>query len=382
MLLLRTLMPVFLVAAVVSSSIAQAAPLTASDPTEDESNQSSAAEIGPMVARAVAYLETSRNEEGAFSPQLGPAVSGLVATGLLRHGRSINDPLVADAVEYVAGFAQPDGGIYSPGSTHRNYETCIAIQCLKEAADAPGAEKDYAEMLSAAEKFVKGIQWNEEDGHGIESTSYGGAGYGSHKRPDLSNTSFLIDALHSLGRGEDDPAIQRALVFVSHTQNLESPANTTEFAAKVNDGGFYYTPAAGGSSQAGETANGGLRSYASMTYAGLKSMIYAGVGPDDKRVKAAFNWIRRNYSLDSNPGMGTSGLYYYYHTFAKALDAMDQPTITDADGTTHDWRADLRDKLAEEQLPSGAWVNENERWLESDPNLATAYSLLALSYCK
>ena len=74
---------------------------------------------------------------------------------------------------------------------------------------------------------------------------------------------------------------------------------------------------------AGKLPNGGLRSYASMTYAGLKSMIHAGVGPDDPRVKAAVEWLRKHYSLDENPGMGKSGLYYYYHTFAKALDAIE-----------------------------------------------------------
>ena len=73
---------------------------------------------------------------------------------------------------------------------------------------------------------------------------------------------------------------------------------------------------------AGKTPDGGLRSYGSMTYAGLKSMIYAGVGPDDPRVKAAFKWAQKHYDLKTNPGMGTAGLYYYYHTFAKALDAM------------------------------------------------------------
>ena len=76
-----------------------------------------------------------------------------------------------------------------------------------------------------------------------------------------------------------------------------------------------------------------------MTYAGLKSMIYAGVGPDDPRVKAAFEWISDHYALAENPGMGTSGLYYYYHTFAKALDAAGDNTVTDAGGTSHDWRA-------------------------------------------
>jgi squalene-hopene/tetraprenyl-beta-curcumene cyclase len=128
--------------------------------------------------------------------------------------------------------------------------------------------------------------------------------------------------------------------------------------------------------------NGGLRSYGSMTYAGLKSMIYAGVDADDSRIQAAMKWLQKHYTLEENPGMGTSGLYYYYHTFAKALDATGEETFTDADGAEHDWRAELVAKLAEEQQPTGAWVNTNERWLEADPNLSTAYVLLALSYCK
>src|SRR5690606_19174736 len=111
--------------------------------------------------------------------------------------------------------------------------------------------------------------------------AYGGAGYGSHRRPDLSNTSFLIDALKATGNGPDDEAMQKALIFVSRCQNLETEHNTTPFAAKNPDGGFYYTPAAGGTSQAGTLPDGGLRSYASMTYAGLKSMIYCGLEKDD-----------------------------------------------------------------------------------------------------
>lgn len=337
--------------------------------------------VGPIVDRAVAYLKTARDADGAYSPHVGPAVTGLVATGLLRHGRSINDPMVADAVAYVAGFAKPDGGIYADDSMYRNYETCIAIQCLQEAANAPNATEDYAELLAGAEAFVKGLQWDEAEGHDVSSTSYGGAGYGRHKRPDLSNTSYLIDALHSLGRGADDPAMQRALAFVSRTQNLETEHNTTEFAAKVNDGGFYYTPAAGGSSQAGETADGGLRSYASMTYAGLKSLIYAGVDANDPRVKAAADWVSKHYSLAENPGMGRQGLYYYYHTFAKALDAIGGETLVDSEGVAHDWRAELVETLAAAQQPTGAWVNDTSRWMEADPNLVTGYALLALSYC-
>jgi squalene-hopene/tetraprenyl-beta-curcumene cyclase len=334
--------------------------------------------LGQAVARALAYFEDAQADDGSFSASAGPGITAIVASALLRNGRTVDDPVVARALKYLEGHLHEDGGIYQEGSRYKNYETSLAIVCFKE------ANKDgrYDKLLAGAEKFVKEQQWDEGEGHEISSMSYGGAGYGSHERPDLSNTSFLVDALHAVGRGEDDPALQKALVFISRCQNLESQHNTTEFADKVNDGGFYYTIAAGGQSQAGQTPEGGLRSYGSMTYAGLKSMIYAGVSRDDPRVKAAYEWIRRHYTLEENPGMGAQGLYYYYHTFAKALATIGDDQLVDADGAVHDWRAELAQQLISTQKPDGSWINSNTRWLEGDPNLVTGYALLALSYCQ
>ena len=119
-----------------------------------------------------------------------------------------------------------------------------------------------------------------------------------------------------------------------------------------------------------------------MTYAGLKSMIYAGVDKDDHRVKAATTWIRKHYDLDSNPGMGDAGLYYYYHTFAKTMDALGEDTFVDDEGNKHNWKQELVAELGSRQNPDGSWTNKNERWLEAEASLATAYSLLALSYCR
>ena len=331
------------------------------------------------VQQAIAYLQTTgQASDGSFSAQSGPAVTALVAAAVLRNGRSPEDPLVAKSLKYLEGFVRDDGGIYSEGSGVKNYETCLAIQCFAEA----NRNGRYDKLLKAADKFVRELQWDGGEGHELSSLSYGGAGYGKSKRPDLSNTSFLIDALKAAGAKADDEALKKALVFVSRCQNLETEHNTTPFAAKVGDGGMYYTPAAGGLSQAGKTPEGGLRSYGSMTYAGLKSMIFAGVGPDDPRVKAAYKWAQQHYDLASNPGMGDAGLYYYYHTFAKALDAIGEDTIVDADGNKHDWRAELVAELARRQKPNGSWVNENARWLEGDANLVTGYALLTLSYCR
>ena len=332
-----------------------------------------------LVDRAVGFLRsTGQAADGSYAAYAGPGVTSVVTTGLLQNGISPRDPLVAKSLKYLRGFVQADGGIYQTGTLYGNYETCLAIMCFTEA----NTDGRYDEVLANAEKYIKKIQWDEEEGHDITSNSYGGAGYGKHERPDLSNTTFLIDALKARGVGADDEAMQRALTFVSRCQNLETEHNTTAFAAKNPDGGFYYTPAAGGSSQAGETPTGGLRSYGSMTYAGLKSMIYAGVGPDDPRVKAAFKWISKHYGLDQNPGMGDAGLYYYYHTFAKALDAMEIDQVKDDRGVAHDWRAELLAKLARRQQEDGSWLNENSRWLEGDPSLVTGYALLALSYCR
>ncbi|MCR9118591.1 MAG: hypothetical protein NXI22_16770 [bacterium] len=329
--------------------------------------------------RAISFLKTKgQAEDGSFSSHAGPGVTSLVATALLRHGVSPDDPQLSKSLKYLEGFIQSDGGIYTTGTTHRNYETCLALMAFSASND----DGRYDKVIKKARGFLEGLQWDETEGKDQSDTNYGGAGYGGHKRPDLSNTTFMIDALKAAGATDDDQAMQRALLFVSRCQNLETEHNSTPFAAQNPDGGFYYTPAAGGTSQAGETDQGGLRSYGSMTYAGLKSMIFAGVGPEDERVKAAIGWLSKNYDLESNPGMGSSGLYYYYHTFAKALDAVGKDSFKDSKGVAHNWRAELVDSLVSQQKPDGSWVNENERWLEGDANLVTGYALLALSYCK
>jgi len=333
-----------------------------------------------MRSKAVAYLQNiGQAADGSFSGEAGPGITSIVTVALIRNGVTEADPAVAKALNYLLGFRRPDGGIYQEGSLYRNYETCLAILCFVEA----NKDGKYDEVIERANAFVREIQVGSDGSVARNKDEFGGSGYGKHKRPDLSNTTFLIEALRAAGASADDEAIQRALVFVSRSQNLESEHNSTKHAPKINDGGFFYTPAAGGSSQAGETANGGLRSYASMTYAGLKSMIYAGVDQDDLRIKAALSWIRKNYDVSENPGMGASGHYYYLHTFAKTLRALEIDEVQSVDGQRHNWRGDLISELSRRQKRNGSWFNtRNTRWLEGDENLVTGYALLALSYCR
>ncbi len=230
------------------------------------------------VQKGIDYLRTKgQADDGSFSAAAGPGITAIVATSMLENGRTPEDPTVAKSLKYLTSFVKPDGGIYAPKSRLRNYETCLGVLCFA-AANRNGR---YDEILRNADKFLKGLQFGDEDGRKADDISYGGVGYGGSERPDLSNTHFLVEALEAAGDGPDDEAVKRALVFVSRCQNLESPANTTQFPAKNPDGGFYYTPIGEGSSPAGKTPNGGLRSYGSMSYAGLKSMIFAGLKADE-----------------------------------------------------------------------------------------------------
>lgn len=328
--------------------------------------------------RGANFLKTSQANDGSWTSAEAPGISGLVTFSLLQAGVPATDPTVEKALKHLGTFVQEDGGIYFPKSPHRNYETAICLLAF----NAANNQGKYDGLIKHADQFLRKLQWDDSEQCDKSDPKYGGAGYGrTGDRPDLSNTTFFLDALQAAGATKDDPAVQKALIFLSRCQNLESEHNTTPFSSKVNDGGFYYTPAAGGNSQAGNTENGGLRSYASMTYAGLKSMIFAGLTPDDKRVKAALEWITKHYSVEQNPGLGEQGLYYYFQIFAKSLATMNLDYATDEQGKTHDWRKELAEHLFQLQRDNGAWLNKNERWYEADPNLSTAYVLMALKYC-
>ena len=172
-------------------------------------------------------------------------------------------------------------------------------------------------------------------------------------------------------------------MFVSRCQNLETEYNTTPFAAKNPDGGFYYTPAAGGAAGR-QTDDGGLRSYGSMTYAGLKSMIYAGLGPDDPRVKAAVTMACKALRPERKTrAWARPACIYYYQTFAKALAAVAR-TISSKTPTAskHDWRKELiRSWSSARQKADGSWVNESTAGWKGTPNLVTGYACWRSSYC-
>ncbi|HYV35140.1 MAG TPA: prenyltransferase/squalene oxidase repeat-containing protein [Gemmataceae bacterium] len=337
------------------------------------------------VDKAIAYLKSSQDAKGGWSTDNNPGVTGVALTGLLKTKRvTPNDPVAKKALDYIESLINVEKGHIAgkdPKVQLQNYVTSINLMALVEANN-----DKYKAVIADAVKFLKKLQWDEEEGKKFEDDYYGGAGYDTKSRPDLSNTQMFLDALHAAGIPKDDPAMKKAMIFVSRCQNLPTEANNRPWAGKISDGSFIYTASDGGVTKVNDDGpDKGLPGYGSMTYAGIKSLIYCGVSKDDQRVKKAYEWIQNNYSVDKNPGMPEAraewGLYYYYHTMAKCLDVMGVDEVVDAKGVKHNWRSDIIGALAKRQQKDGSFVN-NKQWMEADPNLTTGYALMALSYCR
>jgi len=352
--------------------------------------------VRTAIDKGLDYLRETQDESGAWMTHIRaaptdqpdkPSPIAVAVTALAVKAFVQEDPQWLEseagikAMRYIESAQAADGSF--EGGALTNYVTSSVVSALA----AVGDQDDY-DLLTGGVEWLKTNQWDQTEGLSGRQDWFGGAGYGGHGRPDMSNTQMMLDALYEAGVSPDEPVMQKALAFVSRAQNLEQ-TNKAEWAG--NDGGFIYTPANGGESMASEAAGEGrygekipegeprsLRSYGSMTYAGFKSMLYAGLSPDDVRVRAAFDWIRRHWTFEKNPGLGQQGLYYYYHTLARALYVAQQHDITDVDGETHNWRAEMIDAIVSRQRDDGSWKNSADRWLEGEPELATIYSVLAL----
>lgn len=412
------------------------------------------------IDKGIAYLRTQQAEDGSWMNKIGPAVTGLALNALLNQPEiGPDDPAAAKAIAYILKNAQADGSIRNgPDGILPSYNTALCLSALAPVRNDP----KVAEVIKKGQDYLKGSQWiigmTDPNGKVIDEKHpfVGGFGYGKYGRPDISNTQMALQALHDTGVDCEDPVFQRALTFLNNLQATEGNDLYKDKFEKL-DGGFIYAPSVNSDNidkpeskanqdQIDEAKLGrdvsGLRTYGSVTYAGFKSMVYANLDRDDKRIVAALDWISNNYKFDSNPGLPEAqkqqGLFYYYITMARALNAYGSSTIEVKGGkraiisahpeakaklvmqkleeltaaghevslTTfdeesnaksanplkpdevrvqfeqmtvkRDWENDLVAAITAVQDADGSWTNQASRWMEDQPILVTAYSVIAL----
>lgn len=344
-------------------------------------------EVKHALDKGAQWLLQNQADEGYWSVPQHPAVTALALSALKRQP----DPVVSEkrvavldaGYRYLLDSVKEDGGIYREQGL-LNYNTSVSVLAFVAAQDPR-----YDSIIQKARQFIMGQQSDYGEKGVADDPLDGGIGYGnSYPHPDMSNTVLALEALyhsrdHQSGDGNEvlkSLNIEAALSFLQNSQNLPSH-NKQPWASgdSKNRGGFVYFP---GNSKAGEeTLPDGrvaLRSYGSISYAGLLSYIYADLDPSDPRVKAVLDWLNAHFTLEENPGMDAQGLFYYYHTMAKALSAADVDFLDTADSGKVNWREKLALQLIDLQNTDGSWMNENGRWWEKDPALVTSYSMIAL----
>lgn len=343
-------------------------------------------EIERSLDRGTSWLlENQDMKDGNWGSPDYPALTALALRTILGH-QSIKEQIkhnrqVEKGFSFLRRKVQSDGGIYGKGLA--SYNTSISLLAFLQ-YKKPEDEK----IIEDAQSFLINQQSDFDRKGEPDNIFDGGVGYGSTwAHSDMSNTHLAMEALYyakktikSKEGGMLDLDWDSAIQFVSRCQNLPE-SNDQAWVSSYSDdrGGFVYFP---GNSMAGERLDSrgrtSLRSYGSMSYAGLLSFIYAEMSPSDKRLVEVRKWLSQNYTIEENPGMGMQGLYYYYHTMAKALSLSGVDEVLDGEGNPVDWREELSIRLFDQQKENGFWINQSGRWWEKDPILVSCYAMLAL----
>ncbi len=393
------------------TAVLLAAPLGASAAQEEDL----AKRLTGTYVAAADWLTGQQGADGAG--EMGPrgarrasaADPGLIHTALANAPKEVKarykEP-IDKAAAYLLSRANPDGsfGEGPTGGFLKTYTTAIAMMALSSVEQTDRVR----DILRGAQAYLKHNQLKEGLGAG-------GLGYGDEepkmdpktgqpfvKKADIANlsvTGFAAEGLimaERAGLPRDKEFWELVIKYVRRCQNSTEVNTDAEFLAELRkhglsvgeDGGLYY--AASGDPKIHKAATRKIadreviQSYGSMTYDGIKTYLYAGLPKDSPEVKAAVDWVRKNYSVEAHPGFPYDkatrqherGLYYYYLIMARALDAYGENPFETFDGKKHDWPREMAAKFLQSVRESKMWKNDNPAWYEGDPLLVTSYVLV------
>jgi len=343
---------------------APAAPATAAvvAPAAKSVDAKTIGDARKAVDKGIAFLRSKQADNGSYGSHVGLTAMALVAMAESHRAYRIEDgPFVRLAADWLVAQQRADGAI--TGDATPAYNTSLAIMAL-QALDPV----KFKAQIEAGQRFLVKDQTDEDKKYLPTDKYYGGIGYGGDERPDLSNLQLAVEALKKTGYDPASDVWKKAETFLNRCQN-RSESNDQPWSG--NDGGFVYEP--------GDSKAGGTKSYAGMTFAGLKSLIFAQVKKDDPRVKAAWSWLQQNYDFTQHPGMGTTTYYFYLNTAAVALEAFGEAYVPDDKGRKRSWAQDLGQRVVSIQRADGSWLNENGKYWEDNPVLVTSRALIALN---
>ena len=262
-------------------------------------------EIERSLDMGLKWLSQEQNgSSGNWGLDEYPALTGLAIRSFLGHPSTKTikryEKSLQKGIDFIRSKVQSDGGIYGKGLASYNTDMYDGTMQAKDSEDTA--------TIQNARKFLVNQQ-SDFDRKGVSDNVFdGGVDTARRAHSDLSNTHLAMEAflckedLQENGTRYYRIGLDAAISFVK-CQNLPATNNEQWVSEHPEDrGGFVYFP---GSSMAGKGNSNGskaLRSYGSMSYAGL-SFIYAEMDSTTPRVVAVKDWLNKNYTIEENTGM-------------------------------------------------------------------------------
>jgi hypothetical protein len=318
-------------------------------------------EVRASIQRGVGYLKGTQKPDGAWPDYLGPSQHGgvtcLCTLALLNAGVDLQEEHVQNAMQYIRKLR-----------TQTTYVVSLQTMVLCRAEP----EKDQV-LIGRNVALLE--QWQNRDKSPIGAWSYPGG------RGDNSNSQFALLALYEAERAAEAGRIHVQV----HRETWERAKAYWTADQNPNGSWGYYEH---------------LDGTGSMTCAGISSLVIASdvihqpdarvVGdsiqccpPADEqerdRVQDGIEWLRRNYTVESNPGQrGDLWHLYFLYGLERACRLTNRRFIGD-----HDWyregTAYLIKTQGSEKLYSGAFRGIGHAEGDDDCNIATSLALLFLS---
>ncbi|MDB6120948.1 MAG: cycloartenol synthase-like protein [Verrucomicrobiaceae bacterium] len=323
------------------------------------------------IGKGRVWLEQNQNAAlGSWGNPDHPALTALAVLAIKGDRNRPKSVAVQNAYAFVRSQAKADGGLYGRGLVVYNTALCLSSLLLDD-------NQQSLVLIPGAKRFLQnhrsGLDFRAEDADESEIDS----------RADFSSTlaslrQFEAGATDRPSKVKDSSGLNwdAAIKFV---ESYRKPPGTDGKRAPIISP---TTESAGTGKKASADPVPGrkvaLRYSGSMSYDSLLSLVYDKLETDDDRIVAFINWLQQNYTVEENPGLGSKGLYYYYHSIAKVLSIRKIERLKLKDGQEIDWRTELTQKILAAQREDGSWVNANGHWWESDPVLTCSYAMLTL----
>lgn len=334
--------------------------------------------IDAAIVKGNTYLVQRQRQDGAWLSQSKPmfrdgySLTPLVGVALLQSGADSQS--VNQATDFMLTL-----------TPEKREDMIFPAYSLAESLVlyARRTEDATTRASSGLVQYLRSQQQTEALGWQKQDLPYGGWGEGIEpyrrpvgKRPldesraaNLNTTLFVVSGLRAAGVPASDPAVAKARLYVERCQNFPN-----------KDGGFFFSPSHPNRNKAGE-----FHSYGSTTGDGLRALLLTGDGGSSARVRAARQWLLKNFDADQNPGdfpperqAVRQALYFYYAaSVAQALDQSADPA-EDAEAGKQ-WASALATSLLGKQKADGSWSNAQPIMMEDDPLVATPLALRALA---